>query len=255
MENEQQDFFADDNDKASMGKDPIAEVMEKAEVNTVISETTELEIKQEAKPVVRMAEEVNIVDEASQIAASETLKMVKGSIKKVKERLDPICDASHKAWKANTELRKELTKPFADAEFIIKEKLANYLTEQEEKARKAQAEAEAKARHEEEKQRQKLNERADNWEEKGNEEKAEMLRDEAETVNVTPEVKTPAVTKVKGVSSKEDWYYEVTDITKVPQEYMIVNDKVLSALAKSSKGTIPIPGIKFYSKKNISVRG
>lgn len=220
----------------------------------MIEKTTEMELRQETAPIISRVESLTITGQETQIEASELLKAIKTGIKKVKEKLDPICDASFKAHKANTGLRNELTDPLTRAENILKQKLSAYISEQERIQQKKQAEAEAKARAEEEKKRLDLEARAEKWEAKGNAEKAETLRFEAETVAIIPQVVQLESVKVQGIHTVELWGFEITDITQVPREYMIVNELALNALARATKGALQLPGIKFISRKTISAR-
>ena len=41
------------------------------------------------------------------------------------------------------------------------------------------------------------------------------------------------------------WKAVVTDPDKVPRDYLIVNQSALDALAKATKGSITIPGVRF----------
>jgi hypothetical protein len=56
------------------------------------------------------------------------------------------------------------------------------------------------------------------------------------------------------ISIREMWKCDVEDLDKVPREYLVVDQKMLSDLAKSTKGAIEIDGIRFY-KTNIIVNG
>lgn len=57
-----------------------------------------------------------------------------------------------------------------------------------------------------------------------------------------------------GVSIRETWKCEVLDAKKVPREYLAVDTKMLSGLARSTKGAIEIEGIRFF-KTNTIVNG
>jgi len=249
----EQELFDIEHPAGNADYNPIQKEMDNATI-TVISKQTEIEVQQQAKPVVEMANALTISNQSEQIIASEKLKEVKGEIKKARAKLDPICDAAHKAHKANTDLRSELISPFQEAEKVIKQKLVTFMDEEEEKARKKQAELDAKARREEEKRRKELEERAEKWEEKGNEEKADMLRDEAEVATVAPQVAASAVAKVQGISISKVWKWEITDINALPHEYLIVNEQALNAMAKALKDNAKIPGVRIYSERSLSAK-
>lgn len=51
--------------------------------------------------------------------------------------------------------------------------------------------------------------------------------------------------KPKGYTPVETWGWELEDIDKVPREYLMLNEKLLDAKAKSEKGKAKVAGIKF----------
>ena len=61
---------------------------------------------------------------------------------------------------------------------------------------------------------------------------------------VAPKIETP-----KGMSYRDNWTAEVFDINSVPREYLIANMTMLNNFAKYTKGSIPIPGVKFNCEK------
>jgi hypothetical protein len=61
--------------------------------------------------------------------------------------------------------------------------------------------------------------------------------------------------KTKGVFSKEVWKYEIIDVNKIPRKYMIPNETLLGSIARGSKGTLKIAGVKFFKDKTIVAGG
>ena len=59
------------------------------------------------------------------------------------------------------------------------------------------------------------------------------------------EAKVTVMPKCAGTAMRELWKAVVTDPDKVPREYLIVNQSALDALAKATKGSITIPGVRF----------
>lgn len=118
----------------------------------------------------------------------------------------------------------------------------------QEKAVALRKEAEAAAAAGRAEEAAKLAARAQVTEDKA-EAKATELAQRADTV-IVPILAQQAV-KVSGQSTMETYYYEVTDISLVPREWMIINDKALTAHAKNTKGLVPIPGIVIRSKRSI----
>jgi hypothetical protein len=100
----------------------------------------------------------------------------------------------------------------------------------------------------------KLETRAASTEQRGAE-KAEMLSMQAASV-VAPTVVVD-VPKVKGLSSRQVWEHEVTDLNalidaviagKAPRIYLAANDKTLGAMAKAQESQFNCPGVKAFPK-------
>jgi colicin import membrane protein len=85
-------------------------------------------------------------------------------------------------------------------------------------------------------------------------EKAETQTENAAQV-VAPVVQiAPNIEKSKGESVSDKWAFEVTDLSQVPREYLILNVKAIAGIARATKGSINIAGIRFYSEKTLSMR-
>lgn len=171
-----------------------------------------------------------------------------------------------------------------EAEQTAKDKLTAYETEQhrvaaeeqrklEEEARKKREALEAKARAEREKadaeareiQRKaaearaagdlaesvKLLNTANRIIEKS-EVKAEAIQSKASAV-VAPKVEA-YIPPVVGQSSRTVWKARVVDASKVPREYLVVNEKMLDTVANETKGKVPISGVEFYAEQVMSAR-
>lgn len=78
----------------------------------------------------------------------------------------------------------------------------------------------------------------------------------AEAIPVSPPaVVIPAsAPQIKGFSRPRTWKARVVDLSLVPREWMIVNEKALGDFAKSTKGQVKIPGVVFYEEETTSVR-
>ena len=62
-------------------------------------------------------------------------------------------------------------------------------------------------------------------------------------------VVVPEVPKHVGESFRTEWRFEVIDITKVPYEYLMLNDQKVGAEAKAKKEKTNIPGIRVFPYK------
>lgn len=61
--------------------------------------------------------------------------------------------------------------------------------------------------------------------------------------------------KVKGISSSDVYKWEVIDESKIPREYLQVNEKLINQIIKQTNGSFEIPGIKITKEKSIRVKG
>ncbi len=196
--------------------------------------------------------------------------------------------------------RKELVKPIDEArervqalfraplleldecERIVKRKLVDYQSAQEERRRAEQAKADEAAR----KERERLAEQAREAERKAREkadadrraaeeaaaagraaeaaklaaradateakaaEKAEQLQERAATV-VAPIIQREAP-KVPGISPRVTYSFEIVDESQVPDAWWVIDAKAVGAFVKSTKGARPIPGIRIFEVSDIA---
>jgi len=174
-------------------------------------------------------------------------------LKDVKRVLGELDTARKKVTKPLDEAKKalmDLFKPAIErletAERFYKNKMMDYQRELDRKAAAAQALLDEQAR----KDRAKLEARAEKAASKGDTDKADDLQAQAATV-VAPVVEA-AKPKVAGVNTVTRWKFRIKDDKLIPREYLIPNEKVLQALATSSKGSLAIPGVEFYSETDIN---
>ena len=68
------------------------------------------------------------------------------------------------------------------------------------------------------------------------------------------QVQAPPKVTAAGTSFRSVWKFKVVDLAQVPREYMILNEQMVGALARSTKGAMTIPGIEIYEEKTIGGR-
>jgi len=84
--------------------------------------------------------------------------------------------------------------------------------------------------------------------------KAEALKAKAEVVsNMTTTVESK-IQEVSGISTRKMWKFEITDVNKIPREYMIPDEKYIGQIVRASAGKKEIPGIRVYSENMILSR-
>lgn len=160
-------------------------------------------------------------------------RVKKGMEEKRKEYLKPFQDHV----KETNDAYKALMNPIEQADRITRDKILAFRAEQEWKRREAEA-IEA--------------------------EKLALARREAElkggeiTVDLTPIEKPELVpdrirTELGSSGQRDNWKWELQDISLVPREYLVINAGILTPIVKASKGKINIPGIRIYNEPIIAV--
>ena len=190
------------------------------------------------------------------VAAGEDLKRVKGLAKQVNEKRLAITRPLNDALKEVNALFKPAQDWLKQAESLLKGKILAFQAEQDRIARELQAKADADAR----KERESLERKARLAELVRKPEKAEEIREEAET-KVAPVV-TSAAPKISGVVRRETWKAEVTDkqalvrhiIERQPALLVLIkiDQSLLNARAREMKDKFDLPGAKAVKEASIA---
>jgi hypothetical protein len=227
----------------------------------MLNETLHVTITDEFKPEIQKADglskavldfKISTPDELKNSA--EFLKSLKASAKNIDEKRKEITRPIDDIKKRVMDFFRPISTQLSEAETTLKKAVLSYQREQERIRREAEQKAILAARAEEERKRKALEARAKKAAEKGQEEKAELLKEQAQEVYVPAVVQAPAVEKVAGISTRKNWTFRIKDLSKIPREYLIVDEKMLKKLAVASQGKISIPGVEFYQDESMSVR-
>lgn len=126
---------------------------------------------------------------------------------------------------------------------------------QAEEAKRLQAEAEERAKRAEEDSRRRKEEadaRADEVRLQA-EENARRITEEASAVHVPQAIAEKETPRMDGVQMSDNWKYEVINEALVPRDYLMLDTKKIGAVGRATKGSVAIPGIKFYNDKTVAV--
>lgn len=201
----------------------------------------------------------------SQASAMETAKQIKDRLKRI-EALRVELKAPYK--KAGDEIdayAKALTSLLNEPDAHLKTQLLNWNRELE-KVRQAEADAVRKKERERQEAADKAAKEAMDLaafeREIGNDEeaaKAELVvqaeyeRTEAAAIaTVKDELRKVDNIKVKGVTLR--WDFTVYDLSKVPLEYLVLNEVSVRKAIVESKGAIEIPGVEAFQKESLTIR-
>lgn len=191
----------------------------------------DIELKKEVELVLYENQEIAVNNKDEYVKAGDVLKLIKNKIKKIEDK------------------RVEYTKPLLDQKKLIDDDFKKMQAPLNELVRK-------------------ISSVMVNWniaEQKRLDE--EQKRIEAEAMaeakkNKVSEVIVPIINeKIKSTRGDiatstmiEDYDFELEDITKVPLEYLIVNETKVRGDIKASKGKLIIPGIKNITTHRINSR-
>jgi hypothetical protein len=127
---------------------------------------------------------------------------------------------------------------------ILHAKMAKFRAIQEQK----KVEAERILREAAAKESAKLAAKADKQEAKGNTEKADDLRQQAQvTQAIIPEVQAN-IPKVAGFVVRKTWKFKVVNEALVPREYLCVDMDKIGKVVRATSGSIQIAGIQPYAE-------
>lgn len=188
--------------------------------------------------------------------AAEYLQDIKALRAEIAAACDPVIRAAHLAHRAATAQKADLEFELVEADKLIRQKLSGYIAEQHRiaAAQKAAAAAEARAAQEAAEREAKALEQV------GETALAELARAEAAVAVAAPTAHTVAAA---GVSSRETWSAEVTDLPaflrgvlagEIPQGAVLINEALLRKMAGALKEELKWPGVTVRRSASVVVR-
>lgn len=222
------------------------------------------EVRQEAASWPEQARALAVVDDATSVRASEMLKGIKALRQRIAETFDPHIKRAHDAHRALCREKQEAEAPLTEAETILKRGLVAYDDAQEAARRVRERELEEQARREEETRRL---DAAAALEREAQAAGDPTLLYEAEEMIAAP-VPTPVVSvakttpKVAGIVYRDNWKAHpdvdvkalAAAITSgaVSVTLLLPNMTALNQLARATKGSQPIPGVRFFNDRGVA---
>lgn len=218
-------------------------------------DTPAREVAAEALTWPDRARAAEVTDPDTYRSAAELLLGIKSLRTKVGQTFDQHIQTAHKAHKDLLAEKAKAETPLAEAEHIIKRSLADYDQAQEEARRAEQRRLEQEARKRAEDD---ALERAAAMELEGNQfGDAELVR-EAEALIAAPVEPMPvapvakATPQVKGITYRDVWKFEIVEPTKVPRQYLMVNESAIRSVVNGLKANANIPGVRVYCERQVA---
>lgn len=217
----------------------------------------ERQLEMSGSMTVEMAKRITIANNDDYSAAGAMLRSIKEQANKVKAYwADPKAKAAA-AHKDICAREAAMLNPLKEAESIVKRSMAQY-HQAIEQARLQQEEEERKLRQQE---AERILNQAAEAEAAGDDQAAEIGLAMAEMVSDMDAPSTAnSIPSADGISKRKTWKAMIEDPESVPAYYngmeiRTINMTALNGIAKMTKGTANIPGIKFYEEISISVKG
>jgi hypothetical protein len=207
-----------------------------------MDELNEEDLKQNSLTIASQAHALKVIDHASYETMAQFVLTLRKMVKYFEDLYRPRIKQADDVTKALREDMRRLQQPALVAQAYGDNELAAYdaLRERiaEEKRLKEQAEK-------------------DEHEKREKEQLAELLRklgqnDSAQDVLTAPSEEPPVFVpkdtpRIAGLTYREDWKFEITDLSVVPREYLIADDVKIGRVVRALKGTTNIPGVRVYS--------
>ena len=202
------------------------------------------------------ARRLKIADQQSYALAAERLLGVADLRREIVAHHAPLKKAAHEAWQQVVAAEKRLLDPVTAAERIYKAGIAAYEAEQRRLDAAARAKAEAEARDLAEEQRERELEQAE-AEGADVEEITAMIN---APLVVAPPQAQPAFQHAKGVTVAANWKGEVVSLEvlvkaiaagKANINLVMANETAINQLARATRGTLAVPGIRFFSQSTV----
>lgn len=198
-----------------------------------------------------------VVDQATCNAAGEFLKGIKALGNEIDTQCDPNIARWYEGHRSATTQKRELKAPLVEAETIIKRAIATWMTEQERQRQEEQRRLREIARKEEEERRVA---EALELEIAG---EHEMAQETLTLPTPTPTIELPKPVSAPGVTMRETWKAEVTDLRAlcraigagtVPVECVKADLVTLNRLAVSLKRSMDYPGVRAVVQQTVAAK-
>jgi hypothetical protein len=209
------------------------------------------QIEQEVAPVLARAQAIAVRDQVEYLSATAFVKEIKAAHKRASEFFAPVVEAAHLAHKQATAARDKILKPLKQAEEEINRVCMVWYRAEEDKRQEQQRilqyEAEQKAKQEQDRLLKLAASRK-------TEAKQEEYRAAAAAVVVPVVSVASTVAPVTGRAVVKRWTFEITDESKIPREFLMVDESKLGKYAVAMKDSADVAGVRFYQVEQFSTR-
>ena len=193
--------------------------------------------------VLEQAKAIEIANQQDYDVASVFKKAAIDLEDKIKKFFLPMKRAAKAAHQKVCDQEKECVKSTTEAVRLLKQKTKDWDLAEE---KRLQDEADKLARELAEKAENVKLEQAEKLEAEGKTEEAEQVLSAPiqRPVFSMPKRETP-----KGVHYQDNWTFKIEDETKIPREYLMVDEKKIRGVVKTMKNKTNIPGVRAFNDR------
>jgi len=181
--------------------------------------------------------------------AGNKLIEIKETEKKVIETKKSMTKPANDTIKAINDFFERPLEYLKRAKLTLTASMANYKVEQDRIKRETEAKLAEEARKQEEELKKKLDAQIKKAEAKGNQDKVDELTYQKDLVKVETKLVVSKVPFVEGLAARKVWKCRIVDETKIPREYLKVDEVKLGQIAREKHNEIDIPGVEFYAEE------
>ena len=220
----------------------------------VRTESEKARLEAEIAPLEGQFKNIVIKTDADFERVDASVRMVKRLSNDANTIFDPTIKNYYTPYVFWRDIKKAITDRLALLEKQGKAALISYTEQKQKEREEAERKARLEAEEKERKEREKLEKKAEKAADKGDFEKADDLRAQAEVVHVPAAPVAVEAPKVAGSSVRYRWTGECVDLKALAKavaegrasiNLITPNTKAINDQARASQDTFPIDGIKF----------
>lgn len=238
-----------------------------AHVNTMIRKLIgldETELQQRISEITSFVDNLKIESDDDLEVANDARQKIKKLVADTEGKCEPVVTILHKSHRASTEYQGRFVKPMEQADATIKRAMDKFVTDRENERQRKDQEAQAAAAKAAREEQARLDALAAKAKEQGDSERAEVLAQQAATVQPVPVQTAPPPKKVEGMAAKKVVIIDAIDklafvkaVAADPTRYLgcvEVKESAVKAILTASGGTAVIPGVAYHNGFATSTR-
>lgn len=186
------------------------------------------------------------------VSAADLLKGIKAKIDQVEEKRLSITRPMDLAKQRIMDFFRIPVDKLKEAERTIKQAMIGWQAEVARIAKIAQDKIDADAKAKADAEKAALEAQAVKLVQAGQIDQAADLVAASEAIEPEPVQLAVVQPRIADIRTFETWGYEIIDANLVPREFLCIDEKKLGQHARSTKGMVPVAGVRFVSKKGIA---